>query len=290
MRIKTSLMAVFCAFCSCLAIASPAVAGGITLGSKSAPLRAIEYIRYGCKDCAEYRLENIERMQELVEEGSVHLTIRAVPGIKQEVRPVALGLCVFADQGIDAYWAVEKQFFERNREWRSSDDAEATRAMLNIAQSAGYSEAEYEDCLRRDEVAEEIKQTGASLRENNVRVFPAIVTARTFTAGNKSSSRHNIPQIERKIAFMLKSPKEKLAVMSACRAGSWQSCFDFAGDMQSGWALVQVLCDKESNAQACDLIGRMYSTGAGGLEKDLAKSSEYHDRACALGHQRSCNR
>ncbi|MCG8505138.1 MAG: DsbA family protein, partial [Sphingomonadales bacterium] len=172
MRIKTSLMAVFCAFCSCLAIASPAVAGGITLGSKSAPLRAIEYIRYGCKDCAEYRLENIERMQELVEEGSVHLTIRAVPGIKQEVRPVALGLCVSADHGIDAYWAVEKQFFERNREWRSSDDFEATRAMLNIAQSVGYSEAEYEDCLRRDEVAEEIKQTGASLRENNVRVFP----------------------------------------------------------------------------------------------------------------------
>ena len=290
MRIKTSLKAMFCAFCSCLAIASPAVAGGITLGSKSAPLRAIEYIRYGCKDCAVYRLENIERMQELVEEGSVYLTIRAVPGIKQEVRPVALGLCVFADQGIDAYWAVEKQFFERNREWRSNDDAEATRAMLNIAQSVGYSETEYEDCLRRDEVAEEIKRTGASLHENNVRVFPAIVTARTYTAGNKSSARHNIPQIERKIAFMLKSPKEKLAVMSACRAGSWQSCYDFAGNTSRGWALMHVLCEDESNGKACRFIGIIYGVGSEGVEKDLAKSSEYHGRACALGHQRSCNR
>ncbi|MAZ02504.1 MAG: hypothetical protein CMN56_05135 [Sneathiella sp.] len=82
--------------------------------------------------------------------------------------------------------------------------------------------------------------------------------------------------------------KSEAYFMKACRQNSFPSCFKIDEDKAGGLKRVEKLCVNENNVAACILVASKYKNGAAGVPVSRAKANEYYDKACLLGHDKSC--
>ncbi len=119
---------------------------GHVLGLASAPVEVVEFMDFGCSQCANFTQQSFEPIyREFIMTGKVKW--RTVPFVLGRFRHAALaaeaGECA-AEQG--RFLAMHEALIERQREWSASDAPQPIFA--RIAKESGVNAAKYADCVR----------------------------------------------------------------------------------------------------------------------------------------------
>jgi protein-disulfide isomerase len=128
---------------------------GYVLGLESAPVEVVEFIDFGCSQCARFTRESFPVIyREFVLTGKVKW--RTIPFVLGSFRHAALaaeaGECA-AEQG--RFLAMHDALLARQREWTASNAPQPLFA--EIAKEAGADPRKYADCVRTERTRDRVR-------------------------------------------------------------------------------------------------------------------------------------
>jgi protein-disulfide isomerase len=133
---------------------------GHTLGSANAPVEVIEFLDFGCVQCANFTAQTFGMVErEFINAGQVRW--RSVPFVAGRFRHSAFAAeaaeCA-AEQG--RYFAMHDSLLARQREWSSVGKPD--RALVAIARSAGVDTVKFNDCVRSERMRPRVREHKAA--------------------------------------------------------------------------------------------------------------------------------
>ncbi len=148
-----------------------AMADDMSLGDGNAKITVIEYASVGCPICARWQEEVYPAFKaKYVDTGKVRYVFREMlVGDGSEVTVASAGFLLARCAGKDKYFAINDAVFARQR-----DVFIAPRdTLLEIAQSAGMSEAQFTKCVSDEEQIKALnKRVESNARDNGVNATP----------------------------------------------------------------------------------------------------------------------
>ena len=147
------------------------------LGSADAPITVIEYASVTCPHCATFHANVYPAIKEnYIDTGKVKFVFREFPTAPVELSVVGsmLARCAADKGGSDAYFLVIDSLFRTQRTWIYSDSPR--EELIKIASQAGMSEADFDACVKREELLDLINENISAARDRyNIQATPSFV-------------------------------------------------------------------------------------------------------------------
>ena len=157
--------------------------GERTLGAADAPVVMIEYASATCPHCAEFHMDVLPEIKKTyIDTGKVKLVFREYPLDQRALAVFMLTRCVPEDK----YFATMDLVFRRQKSWTGEN---AKEELLKIMKMSGMSETEFDACLKREDLAKAIFETGKRAREEfGVTGTPTFFVNGKLVDGHKDAS------------------------------------------------------------------------------------------------------
>jgi protein-disulfide isomerase len=119
------------------------------LGQADAPVTMIEYASATCPHCAEFHAKTFPTIKtEYIDTGKVRFAMREFPFDQLSLAAFMLARCAPEER----YFDIIDVLFEQQQTWTRNPKSE----LLKIAKFAGFTERDFESCLKNEEVAKGI--------------------------------------------------------------------------------------------------------------------------------------
>jgi protein-disulfide isomerase len=167
----------------------------VTMGAEDAPVTVIEYASMTCPHCATFHTGPFKQLKdEYIDTGKVKFVFREFP-----LDPLATAVSQLARCSGDNYFDVIDLFFETQPQWAVREGA--LDEIRKLALQAGFTNAEFEECLTDRQLTERIAATAREgAQEYNVRSTPTIIID-----GEKLEGARNIGALREAIDPKLES-------------------------------------------------------------------------------------
>ena len=154
------------------------------IGDKNAPITIIEYASLSCSHCASFHNNTLPDIKkEYVDTGKVRFVFRNFPYDPPSLIGSVILKCVPKDVRYD-YMNV---LFLLRKNWVISDNAKSTQELYKIMQSGGMSKEDFDNCLKRDDLANQIIKGRIDVQnEFNIQSTPSFLINGNLEQGNKS--------------------------------------------------------------------------------------------------------
>ncbi|MGD2131974.1 MAG: DsbA family protein [Maricaulaceae bacterium] len=157
--------------------AGEATSADNVLGDPDAPITIIEYASTTCPHCKAFHDDVFPELKaRYIDTGQVKLVFREMPTSPGPLS--AAGMMTAHCAGPDQYFDVLDALFDRQvplvQAYMSGGDG-AREGLLEIAQAAGLSEAEFEACIRDEAGIERIQAAADSGRDFGVNTTPSFI-------------------------------------------------------------------------------------------------------------------
>jgi len=140
-------------------LSGPAAPGekDMVLGSPDAPITLIEYASVTCPACAAWHQQVLPEVKaKYIDTGKVRLVFREfpTPPVPMSYIGSLLGRCAAEKASTDAYFLVIATLMKTQRTWIQGEDPKAE--LMKIAAQAGMDEAQFDACLKRQDLVDVI--------------------------------------------------------------------------------------------------------------------------------------
>lgn len=159
---------------------TPSPLGDRSLGRPDAPVVMIEYASATCPHCAEFHGKVLPQIKtDYIDTGKVRFIFREFPLDQLAMATFMLVRCLPEDK----YFPVMDQLFATQQVWAKK---EPRVELLKIMTAAGMDEAAFEACLKKEDIAKAIYETGTKAQsEFGVKGTPAIFIDGQAVDGHK---------------------------------------------------------------------------------------------------------
>ncbi|MEO1243380.1 MAG: DsbA family protein [Pseudomonadota bacterium] len=151
--------------------------GDMVLGAEDAPITVIEYASVTCPHCATFHETVYPSIKEnYIDTGKIRYVFREFPTAPAELSVVGsmLARCAADKGGSDAYFLVIDSLFKTQRTWIYSDSPRDE--LVKVASQAGMSEADFDTCVKREELLDLINKNINSARDKyNIQATPSFI-------------------------------------------------------------------------------------------------------------------
>ena len=156
----------------------------LVIGDKNAPITIIEYASLSCSHCANFHNNTLPDIKkEYVDTGKVRFVFRNFPYDPPSLIGSVILKCVPKDVRYDYMNAL----FLLRKNWVISDNAKSTQELYKIMQSGGMSKEDFNNCLERDDLANQIIKGRIDVQnEFNIQSTPSFLINGNLEQGNKS--------------------------------------------------------------------------------------------------------
>ena len=156
----------------------------LVIGDKNAPITIIEYASLSCSHCANFHKNTLPDIKkEYVDTGKVRFVFRNFPYDPPSLIGSVILKCVPKDVRYD-YMNV---LFLLRKNWVISDNAKSTQELYKIMQSGGMSKEDFDNCLQRDDLANQIIKGRIDVQnEFNIQSTPSFLINGNLEQGYKS--------------------------------------------------------------------------------------------------------
>ena len=156
----------------------------LVIGDKNAPITIIEYASLSCSHCANFHKNTLPDIKkEYVDTGKVRFVFRNFPYDPPSLMGSVILRCVPKDVRYDYMNAL----FLLRKNWVISDNAKSTQELYKIMQSGGMSKEDFNNCLERDDLANQIIKGRIDVQnEFNIQSTPSFLINGILVEGNKS--------------------------------------------------------------------------------------------------------
>lgn len=158
--------------------------GERSLGQADAPVVVIEYASATCPHCAEFHEAVFPEIKSAyIDTGKVRFVFREFPLDQRALAVFMLTRCVPEEK----YFATVDLVFRRQKLWNLQNGDAAKAELQKIMQLAGLSEAEFNACLKREDLANGMIETSKTAREQfGVRGTPSFFVNGKFVDGHEN--------------------------------------------------------------------------------------------------------
>ncbi len=120
------------------------------IGDKNAPVTLVEYLSQTCSHCAEFRRDEIPKIEEAyVKTGKLRIVFREMHRNNIDVAASVLGRCL----GRDAFLPFTDMLLEQQSVWMMRDDQDVIAGLKEMARRAGMSSGDFDACLKKQDLA-----------------------------------------------------------------------------------------------------------------------------------------
>lgn len=168
--------------------------GERSMGAADAPVVMIEYASATCPHCAEFHTDVLPDIKKTyIDTGKVRLIFREFPLDERAMAVFMLTRCVPEDK----YFATVDMVFRRQKSWTGSNPK---APLLKIMQMAGMTESQFDECLKRQDLAKAIFET----RKTAVEQFGVKGTPTFFVNGKLVDGHKDAAEVSAAIDEALK--------------------------------------------------------------------------------------
>jgi len=141
------------------------------LGKSDAPVTIVEYASMTCPHCANFHNTVLPTIKsEYIEKGKVRLVFRDFPLDRMALTASVVARCA----GPDRYFPFVDALFASQEKWVR--DSNPMAALSRIARLGGMSQAEFEACLKKEDITEKVlAQRLEADKTYGVRSTPTII-------------------------------------------------------------------------------------------------------------------
>ena len=127
----------------------PSPIGEMTMGPDTAKVTIIEYASASCPHCAEFYKGTFQDLKkDYIDTGKVRFIFREFPHNQAALAAFMLARCAPKDK----YFALIDMFFVEQEKWLAAP----LDGLFKIAQLAGFTQASFDECLKKEDVAKGI--------------------------------------------------------------------------------------------------------------------------------------
>jgi protein-disulfide isomerase len=167
----------------------PPALGDKTLGPADAPVTVVEYASATCPHCARFHTTIFEELKtEFIDTGKIRFIAREFPLDDLALAAFMVARCVPDDK----YFAMLGLLYEQQRTWAGQN---ARAELLKLAKLAGLSEADFDACLKNEELARGI----LAIRKDGAEKFGVNSTPTFFVNGEKLKGVRELSDLREKI-------------------------------------------------------------------------------------------
>jgi len=143
------------------------------IGDKAAPITLVEYLSQTCSHCAQFRNEEIPKVEDAyVKSGLVRIIFRELHRNNVDVAASVLGRCL----GRDAYLPFTDMLLQQQAVWMMREDGDVVAGLRDIARRAGMSSADFDACLKKQDLAKElVKQSTQAAKDYCISGTPTLI-------------------------------------------------------------------------------------------------------------------
>ncbi len=135
------------ALAACQKPAGAITADDMTLGNPKAPVSVIEYASLSCPHCAAFNNDVFPAFKtKYIDSGKVHYALREALVADPDI--AAAGFLTARCAGKDKYFQVVDAIFHVDALHSETQGVDAHALLLQVAQSAGLSQAKFDACIR----------------------------------------------------------------------------------------------------------------------------------------------
>ncbi len=161
--------------------------GDRAIGDPNAPVVMIEYASATCPHCAEFHEKLLPQIKtEYIDTGKVRFIFREFPLDQLALGAFMLARCLPEDK----YFPVIDLMFRRQRTWTQAKNP--ADDLFKITQMAGMTQAEFEACVSRKDLAKAISETAKKAATDfAIKGTPAI-----FVNGQFVDAHEDMPSVK----------------------------------------------------------------------------------------------
>ncbi|WP_262690260.1 DsbA family protein [Kordiimonas aestuarii] len=150
----------------------PRLRGELTYGDKTAKVEVIEYGSFTCPHCARFAREILPQLKaDYIDTGKVKFIFR---NFVRDRYDMAVAVTTRCTTSADTTKAMTETFFERQKEWMTSDNPYAV--MAEIAGDAGVSQTELGNCISDRALQEHmVEMRNFGIESYQINAVPAIL-------------------------------------------------------------------------------------------------------------------
>jgi len=157
--------------------------GERAIGQADAPVVMIEYASATCPHCAEFHVDVLPEIKKTyIDTGKVRLIFREFPLDDRAMAVFMLARCLPEDK----YFPTVDALFRQQKEWTGSNPK---APLMKIMQQSGMTDAEFDACLKRRDLAQAIFDTRKTANEQfGVKGTPTFFINGKFVDGHKDAA------------------------------------------------------------------------------------------------------
>ena len=157
--------------------------GERAIGQADAPVVMIEYASATCPHCAEFHVDVLPEIKKnYIDTGKVRLIFREFPLDDRAMAVFMLTRCLPEDK----YFPTMDALFRQQKEWTGSNPK---APLMKIMKDSGMTEAEFDACLKRRDLAQAIFDTRKTANEQfGVKGTPTFFINGRFIDGHKDAT------------------------------------------------------------------------------------------------------
>lgn len=168
--------------------------GEKALGNANAPVTVVEYASMTCSHCANFHNNTYTLFKEkYIDSGQVYFIFREFPLDSVAMAVAMLARCAPEDRFFDTV----ETFFERQREWASSENVVAE--LQKIAFQLGFTQETFKECLTNQELLDGVNW----VRKRADQEFKVASTPTFFFNGTRQIGSMTIEEVDAVIQPML---------------------------------------------------------------------------------------
>lgn len=163
--------------------------GDKVLGSEDAKVTIVEYASATCPHCAAFHTKVYpELKKEFIDTGKVRFIAREFPLDDLALAAFMVARCVPDDK----YFDMLSMLYEQQRTWAGQN---ARDELLKLAKLAGLSEAQFDECLKNEDLAKGILE----IRKAGAEKFGVDATPTLYINGKKMEGERDIEALRKAI-------------------------------------------------------------------------------------------
>lgn len=129
------------------------------IGDKNAPVTLVEYLSQTCSHCAEFRANEIPKIEEsFVKTGKVRIVFRELHRNNIDVAASVLGRCL----GREGFLPFTDMLLANQQSWMMREDQNIGEGLREMARRAGMSSGDFDTCLKNQELAKKLAEKSQS--------------------------------------------------------------------------------------------------------------------------------
>ncbi|MGF7159733.1 protein-disulfide isomerase [Rhodoligotrophos appendicifer] len=132
------------------ALLEPGALGDIIIGSDDAPVTIVEYASLTCPHCADFTATTFPELKtKYIDTGKVRFIFREFPFDDLALAAAMISRCMPRDK----FFPMIEILFDQQKVWSQNNPREE---LFNIAKLSGMTQAQFDECLKREDIAKAI--------------------------------------------------------------------------------------------------------------------------------------